>query len=289
MTMADPVVHIHDLHHTYLAGTPMEAVALRGASLEIMPGEIVGIIGPAGAGKSTLLQYCNGLLRPRRAGAVVIDGRDLADQHIDMRQIRQTVGLVFQHPEKQLFEQLVGDDIAYGPKQMGLARPAVRERVQWAMQSVGLDFERFVDRPTQALSGGERRKVALAGVLALRPRLLMLDEATSGLDPLARQELLELLRRLNGSHGLSIALVSSEMNEVAELASRVYVMVDGQTVARGPAAEVFARRADLRTWGLEQPTNAAVLSELRERGYDVDPRAMGLNAAREELCKILPS
>jgi len=287
--MPHQIIRIRDLHHTYLAGTPLETISLRGASLEVEPGEIVGIIGPAGAGKSTLLQHCNGLLRPRAAGVVEVDGQDLAEAHTDLRRIRQTVGLVFQHPEKQLFEQLVGDDIAYGPKQMGLPRPAVRERVQWAMGAVGLNFDLFVDRRTQALSGGERRKVALAGVLALRPRLLALDEATTGLDPQAREELLCQLRQLNRDDGTAIILVSSEMNEIAALAGRVVVMVDGTTVANEPASDIFSRRADLQSWGLQQPTNAAVLSQLRERGHDVDPRAIGMDAAREEICKILPS
>jgi len=191
------VIAIEDLHFTYLRGTPMEAVALRGANLRVRQGEIVGVVGRSGAGKSTLLQHCNGLLRPAQRGVVCIDGHDTADPAIDIRRLRQTVGLVFQRPEQQIFERLVGDDIAYGPRQMGLDRPAIRERVEWAMRMVGLDFDAFVDRPTTALSGGERRRVALAGVLALRPAVLALDESTAGLDPLARAELLDWLREIN--------------------------------------------------------------------------------------------
>ena len=286
--MADEIIQIQDLHHTYLPGTPLETVALRGAGLRVSEGEMIGIIGPAGAGKSTLLQHFNGLLRPRERGRVIVEGRDLADPTVDVRRLRQRVGLVFQHPERQLFEQLVGDDIAYGPKQMRLDRPAVRERVQWAMRAVGLDFETFVDRPTAALSGGERRKVALAGVLALRPRVLALDEATTGLDPLAREELLDQLRRLNREEGMSVILVSTEMDEVAALAGRVYVMHEGRTVMEGPAREIFARGQELRALGLGQPTTAAVLSALRERGHDVNPYALDLPAAGEEICRILP-
>ena len=287
--MPEWIIQIRGLHHTYLPGTPMEAAALHDAWLEVSPGEIVGVIGPAGAGKSTLLQHCNGLLRPREAGRVIVAGQDLANPRVDLRRLRQAVGLVFQHPEKQIFEQLVGDDIAFGPKQMALPRPEVRERVQWAMRAVGLDFETFVDRPTLALSGGERRKVALAGVLALRPRVLGLDESTTGLDPLAREEFLELLRRLNRVDGLTVILVSSEMDEVAALADRVYVMLDGRTVAVGKTAEIFARGQDLHTWGLEQPTTAAVLNGLSARGHAVDPYAIDMMSAREEICRILPS
>jgi len=286
--MAEPFLTIHDLHYTYLAGTPLETVALRGAHLTIHAGEIVGLIGRGGAGKSTLAQHTNGLLRPAQRGHVLVDGQDLADAGLDLRRLRQTVGLVFQRPEKQVFERLVGDDIAYGPRQMGLERPEIRRRVQWAMRAVGLDFETFVDRPTSALSGGERRKVALAGILALRPRLLVLDEATAGLDPLTRQETLEQLQRMNQEDGLTILFISSEMEEIAALAGRVYVMSEGRTVLEGPTADVFAQDEALAGWGLGQPATSATLSTLRRRGFDVNPRAMTQAQAVEELCKILP-
>jgi len=264
-------------------------VALRGASLRVEPGEVVGIIGRAGAGKSTLVQHANGLLRPTERGRVVVAGQDLADRAVDIRRLRQTVGLVFQHPEKQIFERLVGDDIAYGPRQMGLSRPDIRARVQAAMRAVGLDFDAFVDRPTSALSGGERRKVALAGVLALRPSVLILDEATVGLDPLARQEMLEQLQRMNHEEGLTLVIVSSEMEEVAALAGRVYVMAGGQTMREGPTAQIFADEEMLLACGLRQPATSAVLCALRRRGHAVDAGAIGLAEATEELCRILPS
>ena len=285
----EPLIAVNDLHYTYLPGTPLETVALRGAQLIVLPGEIIGVIGRAGAGKSTLLQHLNGLLRPAQRGCVMVAGRDLAEPATDLRWLRQTVGLVLQRPEKQLFERLVGDDIAYGPRQMGLSRPEIRQRVIDAMRAVGLDFERFVDRPIAALSGGERRKVALAGVLALRPRVLVLDEATAGLDPLARQEFWEQMRRMNAEEGLTLILVSSEMEEVAALAQRVYVMAEGRTVAEGAPADLFADEDALRAWGLGQPATSATLSALRRRGYAVNPRALNLADAVEELCKILPS
>jgi len=171
---------------------------------------------------------------------------------------------------------------------MGLSRPEIRQRVMDAMSAVGLDFEVFVDRPTAALSGGERRKVALAGVLALRPRILVLDESTAGLDPLARQEFLGQLRRMNEEEGLTLILISSEMEEVAALAGRVTVMDAGRTVREGATAEIFADGEALAGWGLGQPATSATLSALRRRGYDVDARAVALPAAVEELCKILP-
>ncbi len=287
--MTEPLITIRDLHYTYLPGTPLEAVALRGASMEVYAGEIVGLIGPAGAGKSTLLQHCNGLLRPAESGHVIIDGQDLADPAVDLRRLRQMVGIVFQHPERQLFETLVGDDIAFGPRQMGLAREEIRRRVEWAMRVVGLDFETFVDRPTAALSGGERRKVAIAGVLALRPRVLILDETSAGLDPLTREEWLEQVRRLNAEEGMTVIVVSSDMEEVAALAGRVYVMAEGRMVAEGTPAEVFARADLLASLGLDQPVTSWVLGELRRQGHDVDPFAIRFEQAVEELCRILRS
>lgn len=287
--MTEPLIQIRDLHYTYLPGTPLEAVALRGASMHVYAGEIVGLIGPAGAGKSTLLQHCNGLLRPAEPGHVIVDGQDLADPTVDLRRLRQMVGIVFQHPERQLFETLVGDDIAFGPRQMGLAREEIRRRVEWAMRTVGLDFDTFVDRPTAALSGGERRKVAIAGVLALRPRVLILDEASAGLDPLTREEWLEQVRRLNTEEGMTVIVVSSDMEEIATLAGRVYVMAEGRMAAEGTPAEVFAHAELLASLGLGQPVTSWVLGELRRRGYDVDPHAIGFEQTVEELCKILRS
>jgi len=289
MMNREPVIRIHDLHYTYLAGTPLEAVALRGAHFEVQPGEVVGLIGPTGAGKSTLLQHCNGLLRPSGQGQVIVDGEDLADRRVDIRRLRQKVGMVFQHPERQIFEQLVGDDIAFGPRQLGLDRAGIRERVQWAMAAVGLDFETFVDRPTSALSGGERRKVALAGVLALRPEVLILDEATVGLDPMARQELLRTLRSLNAREGITVVMVSSEMEEIAALAGRVFVLVEGRTALSGTPAEVFAQDELLQKHRLGQPTTSAVLTALRRRGFPVDVGALSLSQTAEELCRILRS
>lgn len=287
--MVEPLIGIRDLHFTYLAGTPLEAVALRGVFMDVYAGEIVGLIGPAGAGKSTLLQHCNGLLRPSNPGHVIIAGQDLADASIDLRRLRQMVGIVFQHPERQLFETLVGDDIAFGPRQLGLPREEIRRRVEWAMQMVGLDFATFVDRPTAALSGGERRKVAIAGVLALRPKGLILDEASAGLDPLTREEWLEQVRRLNAQEGMTVIVVSSDMEEIATLARRVYVMAAGRIVAQGTPAEVFAQVELLESLGLAQPTTSWVLHTLRRRGYDLNPYAIRFEQTVEELCRILRS
>jgi energy-coupling factor transport system ATP-binding protein len=287
--MTEPLIAIRDLHYTYLPGTPLQAVALRGASMEVYAGEIVGLIGPAGAGKSTLLQHCNGLLRPTEPGHVIVDGQDLADPTVDLRRLRQMVGIVFQHPERQLFETLVGDDIAFGPRQLGMSRAEIRRRVEWAMRVVGLDFDTFVDRPTAALSGGERRKVAIAGVLALRPRVLILDEASAGLDPLTREEWQEQVRRLNADEGMTVIVVSSDMEEIAALAGRVYVMAEGRMVDEGTPAEVFAHTDLLNSLGLGQPVTSWVLGELRRRGYDVDLYAIRLEETVEELCRILRS
>ena len=284
-----PFIKVRNLHHTYLRGTPLEVPALHGVSLEVHRGEAVGIIGRAGSGKSTLVQHLNGLLRPREPGLVCVDGYDLSDAGVDVRRIRQRVGLVFQYPEQQLFERLVGDDVAFGLKKLGLARPERVERVRWAMEAVGLDFQAFKDRYTFSLSGGEMRKAALAGVLALRPEVLILDESTSGLDPRSRHELLDRLLALHREEGLTLVFVSPSMEDVAELVDRVYVLDEGRVVLSGPVREVFAQPEALRHHGLGVPQVTEVAHELRRGGVAVECVPLTVAEGVEAISKTLSS
>jgi len=285
----EPLVQVHDLHHSYLRGTPLEAPALKGVSLEVYEGEAVGLIGRTGSGKSTLVQHLNGLLRPREAGRVRVAGHDLSDPSVDVRRIRQRIGLVFQHPEQQLFERLVGDDVAFGLKKLGMAREERRERVRWAMEAVGLDFQTFKDRHTFSLSGGEMRKAALAGVLALRPEMLILDESSSGLDPRSRGELLDHLLKLHREEGLTLVFVSPSMEDVAELVDRVYVLDEGRVVLGGPVREVFGQPDALRRHGLGVPQVTQVAQELRRRGIAVEGVPLTVAEGVDALWKTLNS
>ncbi len=285
----EPLIQVRDLHHIYLRGTPLEAPALHGVNLEVYKGEAVGLIGRTGSGKSTLVQHLNGLMRPRELGRVRMDGHDLSDPSVDVRRIRQRVGLVFQHPEQQLFEQLVGDDIAFGLKKLGMAREERRERVRWAMEAVGLDFQAFKDRHTFSLSGGEMRKAALAGVLALRPEVLILDESTSGLDPRSRREVLERLLALRRDEGLTLVFVSPSMEDVAELVDRVYVLDEGRVVLSGAVREVFARPEALRRHGLAPPLVTEVAHELRRRGVAVEGVPLTVAEGVDAIWKTLNS
>lgn len=284
--MNETLVMIRELAHTYLLGTPNEAPALRGAELTLRRGEIAALIGPNGAGKSTLVYFLNGLLRPTVPGRVSLWGQDTAAD-VDLAALRRRVGLVFQSPAQQLVERFVGDDIAYGPRELGLAREAVRERVQWAMAVVGLDFAAFVDRHTFSLSGGEMRRVALAGVLAMRPELLVLDEATTGLDPRGRRETHTLLRRLRDKEGMTVLLVSNDMDEVAELADMVTVLYEGRTVLAGGVRDVFAQPEALRGYGLSTPTAGEIVRRLREAGLGVAPDALTVTEAEEAIWRAM--
>ncbi|MGD2205688.1 MAG: energy-coupling factor transporter ATPase [Anaerolineae bacterium] len=284
-----PFIEVSDLHFTYLRGTPLEVTALRGVSLEIHRGESVGIIGRTGSGKSTVVQHFNGLLRPREPGRVRVDGQDLSDPGVDVRRIRQRVGLVFQYPEQQLFERLVGDDIAFGLKKLGMPRPERRERVKWAMEMVGLDFEAFKDRFTFSLSGGEMRKAALAGVLALQPEVLILDESTTGLDPRSRNELLGRLLALHREQALTVVFVSPSMDDVAELVDRIYVMQDGRVMMSGVTREIFAQPETLRAYGLGVPRVTEVAHELGRRQIAVESIPLTVAEGVEQIWKILSS
>lgn len=278
----EPAIVVEGLRHTYMAGTPLETTALRDVNLTVGRREIVGLIGPTGSGKSTLLQHLNGLLRPQ-AGRVQVDGMDLTDRKVDLHQVRRKVGLVFQQPEDQLFERYVGDDIAFGPQAQGLALDEQRERVRWAMEAVGLDFGGFKDRLTFTLSGGERRKVALAGVLALRPRVLVLDEPTAGLDPASHREFLDWLAQFHREAGVPIVIATHNMDDIAQVADRVYVLVDGRTVAGGTPREIFARSELLAGHGLGVPPMVEVMQGLRARGLSVRTDALTVDEAAQEI------
>jgi len=279
------LIEVRNLYHTYMASTPLAQESLRGVDFEVAEGEVVGLIGATGSGKSTLLQHLNGLLRPQ-AGRVRVAGQDLSDPAIDLRQIRRTVGLVFQRPEDQIFEQYVGDDVAFGPRMTGLTGPELRERVRWAMELVGLDFEQYKDRLTFTLSGGERRRVALAGVLALRPQVLLLDEPTSGLDPAGRADLLARLAGLC-AEGLTMVVATHNMDDVAALAERVYVLEEGHVALQGPTRWVFAQAGRLRALGLDAPAAVLVIAALRDRGLAVPLNVLTLDEAEAAIAAAL--
>lgn len=281
--MTQPIVDVQKLSHVYMQGTPLSHVALNEVSLQVQAGECLAIIGHTGSGKSTLIQHFNGLIRPQ-SGKVIVNGMDVSQPKIDIRSLRRQVGLVFQNPEDQLFEKLVGDDVAYGPFKMGLPLEEVKNRVKWAMDLVGLNFQEMKDRPTYALSGGQKRKVALAGVLSLQPKVLVLDEPTAGLDPRSRLELLGRIRRLNREEGLTVIFVSHNMEEVSQLADRVYVMANGKAVCEGTPRQIFGNRELLREHHIGTPESVDILYRLRERGYDIDPGAF---LPEETACEIL--
>ncbi len=280
--MSEILASVQDLQHTYLSGTPLAAVALTGASLTLYRGEIAALVGESGAGKSTLVYFLNGLLRPTEAGRVTIMGQDTAFPTCDVRALRRQVGLVFQYPYQQLFERYVGDDVAYGLRPLGLAQDELRERVHRAMAAVGLPPEVFVDRFTFSLSGGEMRRAALAGVLAMQPEVLILDEATTGLDPRGRREVHDLLRRLRAEMGMTTLIVSNDMDEVAELADRVTVLHRGQTVLAGDPHKVYAQCELLHSLGLACPTPTEIVHSLRQAGLSIPMREAITVAEAEE-------
>jgi energy-coupling factor transport system ATP-binding protein len=260
------LVEIRNLSHSYNEGTDLEVRSLSSVSLEVCEGEVVGVAGPNGSGKSTLLAHMNGLFRPRW-GDVVVNGRSLSDPRADVRAVRMEVGLVFQNPEDQLFERFVGDDVAYGPKNQMLPREAVRRRVREALDMVGLPFG-FKDRLCEELSRGEKRRAALAGVLALNPEILVLDEPTANLDPSGKREILDSLLRWKGSAGdrRAIVIVSHDTDELSEIADRVYLLAGGRIVLSGSPSEVFSRFDVLARCGIRVPFGAALTRELRRMG-----------------------
>jgi len=283
-------IHVERLTHIYHPGTPRARTALRDVSLTIEDGACAAIIGVTGSGKSTLVQHFNRLLRPT-SGRVVVDGLDVGARETrgaDVQALRQHVGLLFQFPEAQLFAATVYDDVAFGPRQLGLSPSAVRERVVWAMDAVALGHDdALLARSPFALSGGQRRRVALAGVLAMRPRTLVLDEPSAGLDAEARAELYAQLRALRRENGLTLVLVSHDMSEVAELADQIFVLAEGELQLAGAPEQVFGDTEAIIAAGLLPPPLALVGALARARGLDVPPDATTPDATATALLRAL--
>ncbi|NLE46708.1 MAG: energy-coupling factor transporter ATPase [Chloroflexi bacterium] len=275
-----------DLRYEYLAGTPLAAVALNDVSLGINSGDVVALLGRTGSGKSTLLQLLTGVLRPD-SGRVLVEGRAMGTGLDDRRFLRKSVGMLFQSSEDQLFESYVGDDVAFGPRQLGVSPDVVRERVRWAMDTVSLPFGEFKDRFIQSLSGGERRKAALAGVLALRPRTLLLDEPTAGLDPQSRRLVIETLQRLNREEGMTLVVATHVMEDAARLASEAIVLDRGQVVVQDTLRSLFASPDRLWAYGLEPPEVTGLMHRLREAGICVPKDVLSVETATAVLNSAL--
>ena len=279
------VLETKELSYIYSAGSPFERQALKDVSVRFEQGELVGIIGHTGSGKSTLIQHLNGLLRPT-AGQVLLEGHDIWEKPKEIRAVRFRVGLVFQYPEYQLFEETVRRDIAFGPRNMGLSEEEIAVRVQRAAEDVGLRPE-LLDKSPFELSGGEKRRAAIAGVMAMEPEVLILDEPTAGLDPRGREQVLAQIRRYRQEHGTTVLLVSHSMEDVASLADRVLVMHEGRVAMLAPTEEVFSRAEELSAMGLSVPAVTRIFMGLRERGFDVGGNAYTVEQAVRRLLPLL--
>ena len=276
-----PIIEAKALTHTYSAGTPFEHKAIDNVELQVMPGEFLGIIGHTGSGKSTLIQHLNGLLRPTD-GQILLDGKDIWAKPKEIRKVRFQVGLVFQYPEYQLFEETVYKDIAFGPKNMGLQGEEIDRRVRQAAVFAGLD-EDMLERSPFELSGGQKRRVAIAGVIAMDPKVLILDEPTAGLDPRGREAILAQLRAYHEQKGSTIILVSHSMEEIARNVDRIVVMSHAHKLMDGTPEEVFSRAEELLQVGLDVPQVTKVAMELQKRGLLQDSSVYTI----EELARRL--
>ncbi len=265
----EEIIKVENLTHTYSAGTPFERSAVSGMNLSVYHGELLGLIGHTGSGKSTLIQHLNGLLKPT-GGRVLLHGRDIWAEPKKIRDVRFRVGLVFQYPEYQLFEETAYQDIAFGPRNMGLAGDELDRRVRDAARFAGLP-ESLLEKSPFALSGGQKRRVAIAGVIAMEPEVLVLDEPSAGLDPRGREELLAHIRAYHKERGNTVVLVSHSMEEIARHADRIVVLAKGKTLMSGTPREVFSRGRDLLRAGLDVPQSTRIALALQKRGLPIDP------------------
>lgn len=278
-------IQVEHLTHTYMTDSPFAATALEDVSLTIEDGELIGLLGHTGSGKTTLVQHLNGLLKPT-SGKVVVDGLDITEKDVSLLEVRRRVGLVFQYPEYQLFEETVTKDVAFGPKNLGLSEQEVDERVRYALQEVGLVYEEIAERSPFELSGGQMRRVAIAGVLAMRPKTLILDEPTAGLDPAGRRSILGMIRELHAAGGLTVVMVSHNMDDISSLATRLVVMSRGKMVLTGTPREVFQHRELLSSIGLGIPQAAELTQRLIAEGYPLPADLYTPEEVAEALLKL---
>lgn len=277
-------IEVRNITHIYSEGLPQESTALEGVSFDVADGEFVGIIGHTGSGKSTLVQHLNGLLKPK-SGTITVGGEEITAEGIPMAKIRKKIGLVFQYPEYQLFEETVEKDVAFGPKNLDLSEEEVDEAVRAAICLVGLDYEEVREKSPFELSGGQKRKVAIAGVIAMCPEVLILDEPTAGLDPKAHREILRMIQDIHSEQKAIIILISHNMNDIAALSDKVLVMEQGKLAMCGSPEEVFSREEALSAMGLELPETAKLVSDLRRRGVFVEGSIFTVDQAEEAIAE----
>ena len=279
-------IKLSNIYHTYSKGTPFERLALNDVSLEISKGEIVAIIGHTGSGKSTLVQHLNGLLKPDK-GSASIDDIDITAKGAEAKTARQQVGMVFQYPEHQLFAETVFEDIAFGPRNKGFAEDEVEKQVREAMAFVGLNYDTYAQRSPFQLSGGQMRRAAIAGVVALQPKYLVLDEPTAGLDPAGRESILKNIRDYQAAQQAAVVMVSHSMEEIASNVDRLIVMEKGTAVMTGAPSEVFSHAAELVSMGLNVPCMTQVLLRLQQLGVNVPASAYTVEQAADLLEPLL--
>jgi len=280
----EPILQVKNLTHTYGVGTPFQRSAVEEMTFDVYEGEFLGIIGHTGSGKSTLIQHLNGLLKPT-SGQILLNGRDIWAEPKKIRNVRFKVGLVFQYPEYQLFEETVYKDIAFGPKNMGKTGEELDRCVREAARLAGVRDEHLEKSPFE-LSGGQKRRVALAGVLAMEPDVLVLDEPTAGLDPAGRENLMANIRHYHRNKKKTIILVSHSMDEIAQNVDRILVLKSSQVLMSGTPAEVFARGNELLTAGLDVPQVTRVAMALKARGLEIDPAVYTVQALEQQLLAL---
>ena len=279
-------IKIENLTHVYMPKTPFEKKALDNVNLVIEDGEFLALIGHTGSGKSTLIQHLNGLLEPS-SGKILVDDINLTDKETKLTDIRKKIGLVFQYPEYQLFEETIEKDIAFGPNNLGLSQGEVSDRVKKAMEMVGLDYETYKDVSPFDLSGGQKRRVAIAGVIAMEPKVLILDEPTAGLDPKGRDDILEQIKILHEKYKMTIVLVSHSMEDVGKLAERIVVMNKGKVALMGKPSDVFREVEILEEIGLAVPQVTYLMRELKKKGFNVSDEIFTVEQGSKEILRVL--